>query len=465
MNTLWDDVLTRIATRMNPSSFTTWFSPTTQHSFDQNCLTISVPDQYYANWLNEHYRDSIVEILRGLTGKTIEVAFVISTSAEFTAEPELGNLDEPRETMPLETSRQFPPDSARPITPFFDDDTGLNPKYTFDTYVVGGSNQFAHAASRAVAEQPSKAYNPLFIYGGVGLGKTHLMHAIGHAIKATNPSGFRMYYLSSERFMNELINAIRYDQMQDFRDKYRNIDLLLIDDIQFIAGKERTQEEFFHTFNALHNAQKQIVISSDCPPKKIPTLEERLRSRFEWGLIADIQPPDFETKVAILKKKAEIEQIQLSTEVAMYIATKIQSNIRALEGCLIKIAAYSKLSADTISIELARKVLDDILDTKSSDAAKNITVELIQEVVANHYQIKLQDMKSSARLRTLAFPRQVAMYLSRKLTNLSLPVVGQSFGGKDHTTIMYACEKIEAMQNEDAAFRQELESIERMLQG
>jgi len=460
MNTLWDDVLQRIATRMNPSSFTTWFSPTTQHSFNQNCLTVSVPDQYYANWLNEHYRDSIVEILRGLTGKTIDVAFVIAAPAESLDDSEF-SVSEPRDTGYVETPRE----NAKPITPFFDDDTGLNPKYTFDTYVVGGSNQFAHAASRAVAEQPSRAYNPLFIYGGVGLGKTHLMHAIGHAIKATNPPGFRMYYLSSERFMNELINAIRYDQMQDFRDKYRNIDLLLIDDIQFIAGKERTQEEFFHTFNALHNAQKQIVISSDCPPKKIPTLEERLRSRFEWGLIADIQPPDFETKVAILKKKAEMEQIQLSTEVAMYIATKIQSNIRALEGCLIKIAAYSKLSADTISIELARKVLDDILDTKSSDAAKNISVELIQEVVANHYQIKPQDMKSAARLRTLAFPRQVAMYLTRKLTNLSLPVVGQSFGGKDHTTIMYACEKIDAMQNEDAAFRQELESIERMLQG
>lgn len=467
MNTLWDDVLKRIAMRMNPSSFTTWFSPTTQLAFEQNCLTVGVPDQYYANWLNEHYRDSIVEILRGLTGKTIDVAFVIAAQSEHLAEPELSAFGEPHDTGTgyVETSRQSHAENAKPITPFFDDDTGLNPKYTFDTYVVGGSNQFAHAASRAVAEQPSRAYNPLFIYGGVGLGKTHLMHAIGHAIKATNPPGFRMYYLSSERFMNELINAIRYDQMQEFRDKYRNIDLLLIDDIQFIAGKERTQEEFFHTFNALHNAQKQIVISSDCPPKKIPTLEERLRSRFEWGLIADIQPPDFETKVAILKKKAEMEHIQLSTEVAMYIATKIQSNIRALEGCLIKIAAYSKLSADTISIELAKKVLDDILDTKSSDSAKNITVELIQEVVANHYQIKPQDMKSAARLRTLAFPRQVAMYLSRKLTNLSLPVVGQSFGGKDHTTIMYACEKIEAMQNEDPVFRQELESIERMLQG
>ncbi len=451
--------------RMNPSSFTTWFSPTTQLSFEQNCLTVGVPDQYYANWLNEHYRDSIVAILQTLTGNPVDVAFEIAPLTDHAEEHEPDAFSDSHGTDYAEISRQTQLENAKPMTPFLDHDTGLNPKYTFDTYVVGGSNQFAHAASRAVAEQPSKAYNPLFIYGGVGLGKTHLMHAIGHAIKATNPPGFRMYYLSSERFMNELINAIRYDQMQEFRDKYRNIDLLLIDDIQFITGKERTQEEFFHTFNALHNAQKQIVISSDCPPKKIPTLEERLRSRFEWGLIADIQPPDFETKVAILKKKAEMEHIQLSTEVAMYIATKIQSNIRALEGCLIKIAAYSKFSTGTITIELAKKVLDDILDTKSSDAAKHITVELIQEVVANHYQIKLQDMKSAARLRTLAFPRQVAMYLSRKLTNLSLPVVGQSFGGKDHTTIMYACEKIEAMQNEDSAFRQELEGLERMLQG
>ena len=456
MSAIWDKVLEHIATRMNPSSFQTWFAPTSQDTFDGQLLTVAVPDKYFVNWLEEQYRDTILEILQALTGQQIEVAFVINERRD--RSPEESEISsESATSQPIPQSNTLIPVAQT------DEDPGLNPKYTFDTYVVGGSNQFAHAASFAVAEQPSKAYNPLFIYGGVGLGKTHLMHAIGHTLKNANIPGFRLYYLSSERFMNELINAIRYDTMQQFRDKYRNIDLLLIDDIQFIAGKERTQEEFFHTFNALHNAQKQIVISSDCPPKKIPTLEERLRSRFEWGLIADIQPPDFETKVAILRKKAETEKIELSNEVAMYIATKIKSNIRALEGCLTKIAAHSKFARQPITMDLARKVLDDILDTKENGAAKNITVELIQEIVASHYKIKTQDMKTSTRLRTIAFPRQVAMYLSRKLTTLSLPLVGKHFGGKDHTTIMYACQKIEGMLQKDPVFQQELESLERTI--
>ena len=455
MSTIWEKVLERIATRMNPSSFQTWFAPTIQAAFEGKLLTIAVPDKYFVNWLEEQYRETILEILHALTGQQIEITFVINE-----------HLDRKTEQLDISTESTIsqPTPQPAPVTiPQVEEDPGLNPKYTFDTYVVGGSNQFAHAASFAVAEQPSKAYNPLFIYGGVGLGKTHLMHAIGHTLKNAKIPGFRLYYLSSERFINELINAIRYDTMQQFRDKYRNIDLLLIDDIQFIAGKERTQEEFFHTFNALHNAQKQIVISSDCPPKKIPTLEERLRSRFEWGLIADIQPPDFETKVAILRKKAEMEKIELSNEVAMYIATKIKSNIRALEGCLTKIAAHSKFAKQPITMDLARKVLDDILDTKENGAAKNITVELIQEIVASHYKIKTQDMKTSTRLRTIAFPRQVAMYLSRKLTTLSLPLVGKHFGGKDHTTIMYACQKIEGMLQKDLVFQKELESLERTI--
>ncbi|PID58835.1 chromosomal replication initiator protein DnaA [candidate division KSB3 bacterium] len=455
MKTLWENVLKHISTRMNPSSFQTWFAPTRQASFEDRLLTVAVPDKYFVNWLEEQYRDTIIEILHTLTGQALEIAFVIS---EVPLSPPIS-----REAFPeaSESTISQPAPSVPNVQ--HDEDPGLNPKYTFDTYVVGGSNQFAHAASVAVAEQPSKAYNPLFIYGGVGLGKTHLMHAIGHTLQDANIPGFRLYYLSSERFMNELINAIRYDTIQQFRDKYRNIDLLLIDDIQFIAGKERTQEEFFHTFNALHNAQKQIVISSDCPPKKIPTLEERLRSRFEWGLIADIQPPDFETKVAILRKKAETEGIELSNEVAMYIATKIKSNIRALEGCLTKIAAHSKFAKQPITMDLARKVLDDILDSTESATAKNITVELIQEIVAGHYKIKTQDMKTSTRLRTIAFPRQVAMYLSRKLTTLSLPSVGKHFGGKDHTTIMYACQKIEALLQNDPNFQQELEHLEQTI--
>lgn len=461
MKTIWDDVLERIATRMNPSSFKTWFAPTSQVAFDQHILTIAVPDKYYVNWLEEHYMDIILDILQSQTGERVEVSFVINENLMRTISSQSEEFyDEPKE--PNETLHSPRPNETTSTT-LLEEDSGLNPKYTFDTYVVGGSNQFAHAASIAVAEQPSKSYNPLFIYGGVGLGKTHLMHAIGHVIRSTNTPGFRLYYLSSELFMNELINAIRYDTMQQFRDKYRNIDLLLIDDIQFIAGKERTQEEFFHTFNALHNAQKQIVISSDCPPKKIPTLEERLRSRFEWGLIADIQPPDFETKVAILRKKAAMENIDLSNEVAMFIASKIKSNIRALEGCLIKIAAHSRLTNQDITMKLTRKVLNDILDSKDSGSSQPITVARIQEIVASHYNIKTQDMKSSTRLRTIAFPRQVAMYLSRKLTPFSLPLIGQHFGGKDHTTIMYACQKIETMLQDDLTFRQELERLEKTL--
>ena len=461
MDTIWDNVLKHIANRMNPSSFNTWFSPTRQISFQGGILKIAVPDKYFVNWLEEHYMSSILEILRTLTQSEVQVTFVIDSELMH------GN--------PYESSdmyREFPESERlelKEVTDtnsmaLFEEDPGLNPKYTFDTYVVGGSNQFAHAASLAVAEQPSRAYNPLFIYGGVGLGKTHLMHAIGHAVRTAKRPGFRIYYLSFERFMNELINAIRFDAMQQFRDKYRNIDLLLIDDIQFIAGKERTQEEFFHTFNALYDAQKQIIISSDCPPKKIPTLEERLRSRFEWGLIADIQPPDFETKVAILKKKAETEHIQLPNEVAMFIATKIKSNIRALEGCLIKIAAHSTIAKEDITLDLTKRVLDDILDSKESGSARPITVELIQETVAKHYKIKIEDMTSSSRLRTIAFPRQIAMYLSRKLTDLSLPSIGQNFGGKDHTTIMYACQKVETMSKEDSALKKELDILEQSIQ-
>jgi len=459
MKTIWNNVLEQVKTRMNPSSFNTWFAPTKQLAFQDNVLRVAVPDKYFVNWLEEHYLHVVLEILRTLTGKTIEVNFVIDetprnvkTSAdEFYARPPYA--------VPVEggESPTLPPASG------IEEQGGLNPKYTFDTYVVGASNQLAHAASRAVAKQLSTAYNPLFIYGGVGLGKTHLMHAIGHEVKSMQPSSFKLYYLSSERFMNELINAIRYDTMPQFREKYRNIDLLLIDDIQFIAGKERTQEEFFHTFNTLYNAQKQVVVSSDCPPKKIPTLEERLRSRFEWGLIVDIQPPDFETKIAILKKKAETERIALPDDVAMFIATEITSNIRALEGCLIKIAAHSTFTGEKITVELAHRVLKDILETRDSQSRPQVTVELIQQVVANHYKLKLEDMKSSTRLRTVAFPRQVAMYLSRKLTDLSLPAVGQYFGGKDHTTIMYACQKIADLRQTDLIFQQELEKLEKTI--
>ena len=339
----------------------------------------------------------------------------------------------------------------------------LNPKYSFDTFVIGNSNRFAHAASLAVAEAPSKAYNPLFIYGGVGLGKTHLMHAIGHYILSQNPDS-KVVYVSSEKFTNELINSIREYRNEEFRNKYRNIDVLLIDDIQFIAGKEGTQEEFFHTFNALHENNKQIIISSDRPPKEIPTLEDRLRSRFEWGLITDIQAPDLETRIAILRKKANIENIVVNDDVMLYIATKIKSNIRELEGALIRVVAYSSLTNSEITEELAEEALKDIL---SGSKPVEITVDLIKDLISKNYKIKLEDFNSKKRTRAIAYPRQIAMYLTRELTDLSLPKIGDEFGGRDHTTVIHACDKIigELEDEENRNFRKKIEGFIKELQG
>jgi chromosomal replication initiator protein len=330
----------------------------------------------------------------------------------------------------------------------------LAPRYSFDAFIVGPSNQFAHAACRAVAEAPSRSYNPLFIYGGVGLGKTHLMHAIGQYV-LTHLTNLNLTYISSERFMNEMINAVRYDRILDFRERYRSVDVLLVDDIQFIAGKEGTQNEFFHTFNALYDAQKQIVISSDCPPHEIPSLEERLRSRFEWGLIADIQQPDLETKVAILKKKAETEGIPLPDNVALYIAGKIKSNIRELEGSLIRLIAYASLTGREISLNLAQDVLRNVL--QHDDRA--VTIEIIQKFVADYYQLKLAELKSRNNSKSVALPRQVAMYLCKSLTNASLPEIGRSFGGKHHSTVIHSIRKIEDLRQRDADFNTLLNSL------
>ncbi|SUY54196.1 chromosome replication initiator DnaA [Clostridium tetani] len=331
----------------------------------------------------------------------------------------------------------------------------LNPKYTFDSFVIGNSNRFAHAASLAVAEAPAKAYNPLFIYGGVGLGKTHLMHAIGHYILQNN-SNVKVVYVSSEKFTNELINSIKDDKNEEFRNKYRNVDVLLIDDIQFIAGKERTQEEFFHTFNALHEANKQIILSSDRPPKEIPTLEDRLRSRFEWGLIADIQAPDFETRMAILKKKADVEHLNIPNEVMVYIATKIKSNIRELEGALIRIVAFSSLTNKEISVDLASEALKDIISSKESN---QVTIELIQDIVSSYFNLRVEDFKSSRRTRNVAFPRQIAMYLCRKLTDNSLPKIGEEFGGRDHTTVIHGYEKISTALKKDESLQKTVNEL------
>jgi len=329
--------------------------------------------------------------------------------------------------------------------------TGLNPRYSFDSFVVSSCNQFAHAAAMAVADQPSGAYNPLYVYGGVGLGKTHLMHAIGNRL-FRNKSGVKHLYISTETFMNELINSIRFEKTIDFKERYRNVDLLLIDDIQFLAGKERTQEEFFHTFNALYESQKQIVITSDCPPRDIPTLEERLRSRFEWGLIADIQPPDLETKVAILKKKAEAEDLQLPEDVALFIAGRVRSNIRELEGSLIRLIAYASLTGRPIDLAMAQDTLKDLMD----DRARTVSVEAIQRHVANHFHIKPIELKSRNNSKHISFPRQVAMYLCKRLTKNSLPAIGGAFGGKHHTTVIHAIRKIEAMRERDKEFARTL---------
>jgi chromosomal replication initiator protein len=418
---LWDKALNIIKNGLTEVSFNTWIKSITPISIEKNTIKLSVPNELTRGVLNNKYKDQITKALKILTSKKYNIEFLISEDDKAITSDELNKIKNKNKSNTKS-------------------DTMLNPKYTFDSFVVGNSNRFAHAASLAVAESPAKAYNPLFIYGGVGLGKTHLMHAIGHYILKNNKS-LKVVYVSSEKFTNELVNSIKDDKNVEFRNKYRNIDVLLIDDIQFIAGKERTQEEFFHTFNSLYEANKQIILSSDRPPKEISTLEDRLISRFEWGLIADIQPPDFETRIAILKKKADVEKLNVPNDVMVYIATKIKSNIRELEGALIRIVAFSSLTNKEITVDLATEALKDIISSKQS---KQITIRLIQEVVSNYYNLKIEDFKSARRTRNVAFPRQIAMYLSRKLTDMSLPKIGEEFGGRDHTTVIHAYEKISA---------------------
>ena len=406
------------------ASFETFFKNTVPIETNSNELTLLAPTEFAEDILRTRYLNLIESCLSQLTSNKFEIK-IISDSNEV-------------EQNPLKTSNNNNIINNNSNNNIIRNYPRLNPKYTFDTFVIGNSNRFAHAACVAVAESPARAYNPLFLYGGVGLGKTHLMHAIGHSImKEQNDA--KVVYVSSEKFTNELINSIKSDKNEEFRDKYRNVDILLIDDIQFIAGKEGTQEEFFHTFNALHEANKQIIISSDRPPKEIPTLEDRLRSRFEMGLIADIQPPDFETRIAILKTKAQIENIDIPNEVMNYIATYIKSNIRELEGALTRVVAYSSLINKDISYDLAVEALKDIVTTSES---QEISVNRIKEKVSTAFGIKMDDFNSKKRTRTIAYPRQIAMYLSRELTDLSLPKIGNEFGGRDHTTVIHAHDKI-----------------------
>ena len=428
---LWDQVLTRIETKVNRHSFYTWFKPTSFVSDGDGELVVRVPNAFFRDWLRKHYAGLIEEALKDLNEARV-VHFVIETAPE-----------PPTPSVTLDELEQATDSVPAPIT----GSSGLNARYTFDTFIVGSSNQFAHAAARAVAEAPSRSYNPLFIYGGVGLGKTHLMHAIGRYV-LDHFAGARLTYISAERFMNEMINAMRYDRSMDFQERYRSVDVLLVDDIQFIAGKDGTQNEFFHTFNALHDAQKQIVLSSDCPPNEIQAIEERLRSRFEWGLIADIQPPDLETKVAILKKKAEAEAVPLPDNVAIYIAGKIKSNVRELEGSLIRLVAYASLTGQQITLPLAQEVLKNVLGQDE----KAVTIDTIQKFVADFYKIKVPDLKSRNNAKSVTIPRQVAMYLCKALTHASLPEIGRSFGGKHHSTVIHSLKKVESQRKSDPHF-------------
>ncbi len=418
----WDKILQHMERRVNPHSFSTWFRPTRQEGGDNGKLVVRVPTRVFRKRLTETYGELLQAVLVEIGLNDTQLEFLCTEN------------DAPQGSTPLRQTR----------IDFDSVDHQLNLRYTFESFVVGASNQFAHAAALAVAEQPSKAYNPLFLYGGVGMGKTHLMQAVGHLIKKRNPAA-RLTYISAEKFTNEVINSLRFDRMISFRDRFRTVDVLLVDDIQFIAGKERTQEEFFHTFNALYDLHRQIVVSSDCPPKEISAIEERLRSRFEWGLIADIQPPDLETKIAILQKKAESERVPIPDDVAEYIARAIKSNVRELEGALTRLIAYASLTGCALNLLTAQQVLRNIIATQE----KRITIDLIQKKVGEQFGLREQDLKVRSNTKAIAFPRQVAMYLVKQLTSASLPEIGRQFGGKHHTTVLHSINKIDALRRND----------------
>lgn len=443
---LWQHILKILSNELNNDmSFNTVLKPSRLAALDDGRAVIEVPNDFIKSVIERRYLNLIKDIFNSVLKQ--------NTSVEVRINPTGFDSELVQEDTNLSDDASETKAFSNDLTP------SLNQKYTFDTFVVGNSNRFAHAASQAVAESPAKAYNPFFIYGGVGLGKTHLMHAIGHYILQQDPN-CKVVYLSSEKFTNELINSIRDDKNVEFRNKYRTIDVLLIDDIQFIAGKERTQEEFFHTFNALHDANKQLVISSDRPPKEIPTLEERLRSRFEWGLITDIQPPDFETRIAILQKKAIMENIIVPDDVINFIATKIETNIRELEGALIRVVAYSSLTNCPIDMQLAEQVLKDLIPNRKP---KQVTSVQIVKEVGNYFSINPEDFKSKKRTKDLAFARQVAMYLCCELTDLSLPKIGEEFGGRDHTTVIHARDKITSDIQQDVQLLNSIESIKKKI--
>ncbi len=430
--TLWEDVLSALKPQMNDESYELWFKPIKPVSLETGSFVIQVPNPFFSEWMRDHYLPQIEKLLQERVGQPVALSFQVLQSTEALA--------------PI-------PSAPRIVTPHPAEpphlDNHLNPRYMFDTFVVGHSNRFAQAASQAVAKDPGKAYNPLFLYGGVGLGKTHLMHAIGHHMCKTNPRA-RVLYTTSEKFINEFIDSLRFEKMAQFRQKYRNLDCLLIDDIQFLVNKESSQEEFFYTFNTLYDSRKQIVISSDRPPKEIPTLQERLITRFEWGVVADIQAPDLETRIAILRAKAEAERLYVPEDVTLFLATHVRTNIRELEGSLIRVVAHASLTAVPLTVDSARETLRDLIARE--EAAAPVSLERIQEIVARHYHVEIQDMKSRRRTDAIAFPRQIAMYLARELTDLSTTHIGDAFGGKDHTTVMHATNKIKSRLESDPFF-------------
>ena len=435
-DTVWEKALTHIESRVPKQVFETWFMPTRLREIEGSTARVEVPNKFFGQWLTEHHKELLSEALAAAQGgRELTVLFV-------TADKTIMKAAEGKTS----TARVVPANRSRRASP-------MNPKYTFKNFVVGASNQFAHAACLAVAESPAQAYNPLFLYGGVGLGKTHLLNAIGNHIADT--SDLRIAYVTTEQFTNEVINSIRYDKMMDLRKRFRNIDMLLIDDIQFLAGKERTQEEFFHTFNTLYEAHKQIVLSSDRSPKEIANTEERLQSRFGCGLIADLQPPDVETRIAILRKKSDDEGILLPEEVIQFLAANMKSNIRELEGSLVRLGAYTSLTGQPIELDMAKNVLRDLIGEKK----KIIAMDDIEEIVAARFHVKISDMKSRRRSKTLVHPRQIAMYLCRELTDASFPEIGRHFGGKDHTTIIHACKQITKAKEADSTMSATLESL------
>lgn len=429
----WLQIMAALQEKIDKNSYETWFEPTSYIGQETNSLYIKVPNSYFKDWLSYHYSSTINSCSQELYGKVFNIKFI---------------FDEDSTVFMRRSPQERKSKRGTLLNP------NLNPNYTFENFVVGSCNEFAHAASTAVTKNPAKSYNPLYIYGGAGLGKTHLMNAIGHFIVLNN-SRLKVLYITTEQFMNDLINHLQYGKILSFRQKYRNVDVLLMDDIHYLSGKERTKEEFFHTFNHLYDGQKQIVISSDCPPKEIPHLEERFRSRFEWGLIADLKPPDIETRIAILKKKSDLEGVDLPESVALYIADKVHSNIRVLEGYLRRVIAFASLKGEKIDLDLTKEALRSLLDSSSTV----VTIEKIQKIVCHQFKIKPSQLKSKNNSPKFAFPRQIAMYLSKGLTKASLPEIGKKFGGKHHTTVIHSIRKIEKMHNEDPEFNKELNNL------